>query len=388
MCMSITIKDKRKPRILMVIGQFYPIVGGAERQAQKLAKTLIRKGLSVTVATGRHHGLKKRGIVDGIPIFRTCIGKKYVYKFMFSLFCFLLRNRSKYDIIHIHQGLYPAFVGVLASRLLNKKSIIKIGNSGERFDLKVLAEMLPFGGAVAKYILHVDKVVAISDQIEQDLLNFGFNDEKILRIPNGVEIVNKPNSEQASNIRKKLHIPENTIIATFVGSIVPKKNVGRLIEAWEIIVARSDKPVKLIILGDGAQKDEITNLVELKKLREYVRLCGEVDNVEEYLAISDIFVLPSVVEGLSNALLEAMSHGLACAVSEIPGNIDLIKHERNGLLFPYDDINEMAKQILKLIDDEELREKLSSQALETIKQSYTLEKVADSYIDVYNALLV
>ena len=98
-------------------------------------------------------------------------------------------------------------------------------------------------------------------------------------------------------------------------------------------------------------------------------------------------MLPSVVEGLSNALLEAMSYGLACAVSEIPGNVDLIKHERNGLLFPHDDINEMAKQILRLIENEELREKLGSQALETIKQGYTLEKVADSYIDVYNALL-
>ena len=263
--MSITIKDKRKPRILMVIGQFYPIVGGAERQAQKLAKTLIRKGLSVTVATGRRHGLKKQEIIDGIPIFRTCIGKKYVYKFMFSLFWFLLRNWSRYDIIHIHQGLYPAFVGVLASRLLNKKSIVKIGNSGERFDLKILTEMLPFGGAVAKYILHVDKVVAISNQIERDLLDFGFKKEKILRIPNGVEIGNKPNREQASNIRKNLHIPENTIIVTFVGSIIPKKNVRRLIEAWDIVVAQSDRPVKLIILGDGAQRDEINILVELKK---------------------------------------------------------------------------------------------------------------------------
>lgn len=378
----------------MVIAQFYPIVGGAERQAQKLAKELIQRGFDVSVATGRYPGLKKSEVVDGIPVFRSRICgikrgnliKFGTYSFMLSLFWYLVKNRKKYDIVHIHQGLQPAFVGVLASRLLGKKSLIKIGNSAERFDLKILSQKPIFGPMMAKYTLNADKIIATSSQIEQDLLDFGFRSEQIVKIPNGVEYVSSPNESQIVTLKKKLEIPENTTIVTFVGRLLPKKNIRKLIEAWSIVVAQSNKKVKLLLLGEGEQRSEIENLVNSRSLEEYVELRGMVNNVGEYLTVSDVFVLPSVVEGLSNALLEAMAYGVACAVSNIPGNVDLIEDEENGLLFSPDNETEIAAQLLRLIENPGLRKKLAQKAREKIEQGYTLHKVADAYIRLYSEL--
>lgn len=375
----------------MVIAQFYPIVGGAERQAQKLAKKLIQRGFDVSVVTGRYPGLKKSEIIDGIPVFRTRIfgikrGNRIKfggYILLFSMFWYLIKNRKKYDIIHIHQGLHPAFIGVLASRLLGKKSLIKIGNSGERFDFKLLSQKPIFGPMMAKYILNADKIIAISSQIEQELLNFGFRLEQIIKIPNGVEEPSTYDKIQLSTLRKKLGIPQDACMVVFVGSLSPKKNIRKLIEAWGLVVAQSNKKIKLILLGEGEQRREIERLVNSKSLDEYVELKGKVNNVGEYLTVSDVFVLPSLVEGLSNALLEAMAYGVACAASSIPGNIDIIKHEQNGLLFSPEDETEIASQLLRLIGDSSLRERLGSKAVETIERKYTLDRVTEKYCELY-----
>jgi len=122
-------------KVLMVISQFYPIIGGAERQAQLLAKTLIKEGIRVQVVTGWWNlKTRRREIIDGIRVFRNfsfwgMFGIKGLrllgaLTYMISLAIYLLLHRIEYDIIHVHQVLYPAFMSVFVGKGLLKKHVL------------------------------------------------------------------------------------------------------------------------------------------------------------------------------------------------------------------------------------------------------------------------
>jgi glycosyltransferase involved in cell wall biosynthesis len=102
---------------------------------------------------------------------------------------------------------------------------------------------------------------------------------------------------------------------------------------------------------------------------------------------ADIFVLPSRAEGISNALLEAMAAGLPAVVSQIPGNVDVIEHEKNGLHFTVDDPHSLADSLLTVLTQADLRGQLGRQARQRVENDFSLNYVADRYIALYQTLL-
>ena len=221
-------------RIQMVIGQFYPIIGGAENQALNLSKSLIRKNISVSVVTLRKGNLRKFEYVKGIPVFRIfsprirCIGK-YIY--LVTFFLYLVKNRNNYDIIHIHQGLSPAFAAVLAGKILRKKTIIKIGNCSERFDIKILKNSYLIGRFMAAVLKKADAIIYINSEMKKELIKERFPRERLYYIPNGVdvEIYEPPKNEKEKQaMKEKLNLPLDKIVL-FVGTLYPKKNLEFLI---------------------------------------------------------------------------------------------------------------------------------------------------------------
>jgi len=377
-------------RIQMVIGQFYPIIGGAENQALNLSKSLIRKNISVSVVTLRKGNLKKFEYVKGIPVFRIfsprirCIGK-YIY--LLTFFLYLVKTRNKYDIIHIHQGLSPAFVAVLAGKVLRKKTIIKIGNCGERFDIKVLKSSYLIGRFMAAILKKANAIIYINSEMKKELIKERFPRERLYYIPNGVdvEIYEPPKNEKEKKaMKEKLNLPLDKIVL-FVGTLYPKKNLEFLIREWKGIVGLFPH-THLILLGEGPQREELLNLTEKLGIKENVHLIGEKKNVEEYLVAADIFLLPSLVEGLSNALLEAMASGLPCAVSDIPGNRDLIIDSRNGQLFNPLDGEKFKEIMIFLLKNKEFAYSMGRAARETVKE-YSFHKIVPRYLSVYSKLL-
>jgi len=377
-------------RIQMVSGQFYPIIGGAESQALNLSKSLVKKNIKVSVVTIRKKNLKKFEYVEGIPVFRIfsprirCIGK-YIY--LVTFFLYLVKTRNKYDIIHIHQGLSPAFAAVLAGKVLRKKTIIKIGNCGERFDIKVLKNSYLIGRFMAAILKKANAIIYINSEMKKELIKEGFSRERLYYIPNGVDIeIYAPpkNKKEKKAMKEKLNLPLGKIVL-FVGTLYPKKNLEFLIREWKEIV-RLLPYAHLILLGDGPQKEELLNLTEKLGVKENVHLIGEKKDVEEHLVAADLFVLPSLVEGLSNALLEAMASGLPCVVSNIPGNRDLIEDGKNGQLFTLSDGEKMKEVVIYLLKNEEFAYSMGREARETVEE-YSFHKVVPQYLNFYSKLL-
>ena len=141
-------------------------------------------------------------------------------------------------------------------------------------------------------------------------------------------------------------------------------------------------------MGEGPyeEKNKLTALRDELGLSGLVRFAGKVSNVKEYYDISDIFVLPSISEGLSNALLEAMSSGMAVVASNVGGNKEIIEDKKNGLLFEVGDKQDLAEKLSVLCNDKSLREELGMNARNKILKDYSIDIVTEKYIRLYNEI--
>jgi len=389
--------------ILMVISQFSPIVGGVERQAEILAQKLVEKGIHVTVLTGLWNRRSlKREVVNGVFVFRNfstsgLISSKQnrtfrligIVTYMMSLAFHLLSHAREFDLIHVHQVLYPAFISILIGKKVLKKPVIaKVSCSGLTSDI-VNLKRFPLGsfqlGCIVK---ELDSVISVNQEGMNEFRALGYPNDKIKNIPNGVRIPSQQNVRDAAGV----------VVLTMV-RLEKQKGIDVLLEAWSRTVGL-ERNLKLSIVGRGPHEDVLRDLAEELKVGDSVVFTGEVRNGESCLRQSDIFVLPSRAEGMSNALLEAMSLGLACVATNISGNLELLGEgaetriakgafevTSRGILVNPEDAEGLSKAIVCLARDRELRESLGGNARKHIEQYYSIDSIAERYIDLYRHLL-
>jgi glycosyltransferase involved in cell wall biosynthesis len=181
-----------------------------------------------------------------------------------------------------------------------------------------------------------------------------------------------------------------TLRLVFVGRLHRQKDLTTLLAAIAALNKRSvgAPPVaSLDILGDGPDRDRLEHEVDDRAIRSQVRFHGAVDDVASHLAAADVLVLPSRSEGISNALLEAMSASTPAIVSDIPGNVAVVTDGVDGFVFPAGDVVRLADLIQCLASDSESTQRAGRQARRRIESEYALPVVARRYVDLYERLL-
>ena len=374
-------------RILMVSTYFHPIVGGAERQALGLAKELIKAGHSVTVATCRFSGLSASEIVEGIQVHRAirpiARGPVYATSYLASLIAFLIRERRRYDLIHAHLlFLDAAAAGALRARV-RKPVVAKAACGGAHGDVARLKQT-PFGSLVFSGVRRADRIVATSRQVEQELVGHGVERRRIIQIPNGVDTERFRPAADRDAVRRAMRLTGRVVV--FVGRLHPQKGLTTLCEAWAVVAARCPDAT-LLMVGGGPQDAELKQLTGRLQLADRIRFCGEQRDVLPSLQAADLFVLPSLSEGLSNALLEAMACGLACVATRIGGNVDLVTDGETGLLVEPGHPQALAEAMIRVLDDEAARKRLGAAARLLVEGHYTMTAVSRQYLALYAELL-
>ncbi len=387
-------------KVLMVISQFHPIIGGAEKQAQLLAQTLVKKGIQVQVVTGWWtFRLPRKEMINGVQIFRNfsfwgMFGIKGLrplaaLTYMVTLGIFILLHRKEFDIVHVHQVLYPAFISVLTGKGILKKPVLaKNACSGKTSDIRCLKQY-PFGNFQLKFLIkNLDCLIGINREGINEFKAIGYPETKIQHIPNGV----------FPSLREKAQ--RNQILSAITTVRLDRqKGIDILLKSWAKVVAQ-EKRLKLLILGKGPLESELKKLATALGIVDCVEFIGLVSDPEEYLIKSDIFVLPSRAEGMSNALLEAMCIGLACIATNIDGNAELISEdskkevlfgefsiEKNGILINPEDIEGLYKAILFLTQSRKEGEDIGRRGQEFVRKNYSIDLVADKYIALYQSIL-
>ena len=373
--------------VLMVSTYFHPIASGAERQARALAGELLRRGHSVSVATCRVAGAAREEVVGGIRIHRviTPVGRGPVYAFSYvaSLLRFLIRSRHRYDLIHA-QLLFLDAVAAAQLRIHGRMPALAKAACGGSFGDVARLRQVAGGQAMLRQLYAFDGIVAPSRQVEDGLVGAGFQRARVVRIPNGVDADRFCPTTDRQRAKQSLGL-QGTIV-TFVGRLDPQKGLPALLEGWRT-VAESVAEAQLLVIGAGPEEGAAKRLAAQQGIAARVRFLGAQREVLPYLQASDAFVLPSLAEGMSNALLEAMACGLPCVASRIGGNEELIAHGVNGLLVQPGAPTALARALRSVLEDPGQASEMGTRARQTVQDRFAMGAVAERYLALYERLL-
>jgi glycosyltransferase involved in cell wall biosynthesis len=383
--------EHKQKKILMLIGLFYPCIGGAEQECQKVARKLRDRGHEVTILTQHREGLPASEIIDGIPVHRKIRGWHfYEITYMLSVFILLFRYRKSFDVICCF-GLY-LFVApaVIFSRLAGKKTIVRLESGGATGDL-LHAARLRQGSFVLACARRAEFFIALSSQIEEELRERGFPRSRILRIPNSVDTTlfcPAPAARESSS---------STV--SCIGRLTKEKGVAVFLKALHLMQGKAPR-LKAVIVGNGEQKASLQELAAEYKIGDQVTFTGELAGasaVVPYYRQSHVLVMPSYSEGMPLVLLEAMACGVPVIASRVGGIPEVLGmphtgepeaggywHAESGLLVQPGDAEALAAAILRLLNDSGLRQELAQKA-RARAEAYSLEHVVEQYRKLFTA---
>jgi glycosyltransferase involved in cell wall biosynthesis len=231
----------------------------------------------------------------------------------------------------------------------------------------------------------VERFVANSKDVAQSLVQSGISVGKISIVNEGVEIPVLPKPEERRNAREHWGMEDNEFLFGCVSVFVPEKGQRHLIEALPA-VRESHPEARLLLAGDGACRAELETLAKRLRQTEAVLFPGFVNNVAQVYAALDAFVFPSEFEGLGTALQAAMAVGLPCISTQRGALGEVADNERTALVVEPDG-KEFAAAMLRLINDEALRQRLGSAGRQEVEQRFSAGRMVENTIRVYEEVL-
>lgn len=363
-------------KILRVAGDLYPaFVGGIAIHAHEMSKMQASMGNEVTVYTSVWDDEPLEEVRDnyrifrfrGITIFRNPIAS--------SLFCRLLRERMKYDIIHAHSHLYSSTVFCALARMIGSSPLV-ITDHGLISQTAPMWLQKMYVPTVAKWAYDTaDSIICYTETERNQLISLGIHPEKISVIHNGVDT---DHFTPLMNIAPKKQI-------LWIGKYVPGKGVEYLLRGFQLF-SREYADYTLLMIGRGPQKDDCIKMIEDLGLKEKVILRDFVDNKDlpEIYQQSSIFVLPSLEEGVPRTILEAMACGVPVASTELPQLVKIVSG--CGLLFSPRDPEALDAALSTLISDPEIAQACGRQGREKAVSMYSWSDTVSKTLDLYSSL--
>jgi glycosyltransferase involved in cell wall biosynthesis len=368
-------------RATLVIQSFRPHVGGAELQLERLVPRLLERGVRTEIITRAMAGAPRIEPIPGSLVRRTPLaGESPLASLVYvaAALGHLVRRRSQIDLVHAHGALSPATIA-LGGRLLGLPCLVTVLGAGPNGDLARLARK-PLGRVRSRLMFRSAWFAALSDELRQELVARGVAPERILVLPNGVDLdtYRPAGDSERERLRERLGLPAGAFIGTFVGRLHPVKDVDTLLAAAARVPA-----LTLVVVGDGAERGRLQAEAGRLGLGARVKFLGQSSKVAEILRASDAFLLSTHGEGMSNALLEAMACGLPCLASGSAGGAAELLEAGRGLRLPAGDAEAWAAGIRRLLDEPGLGASLGGAAASFVAAELSLEAAADRLARAY-----
>ncbi len=240
----------------------------------------------------------------------------------------------------------------------------------------------------------VHRYIAVSRDLLQWLKHtVAIPEKKLRQIYNGVDAGKfspRQDDAQLGDLAPPGLLPENAVVVGTVGRLAEVKNQQLLIEAVGYLFTK--RPIlrgtlRLVLVGDGPLKLQLVDRVKQLGLSDVVWFSGDRNDVPVLMQLMDIFILPSLAEGISNTLLEAMASGLPVIATSVGGNVELKEEGVNGRLVPVNNVVAMADALAELVDDPTLRQSMGEKGLALVRTTFNWEKTVADYLAVYDTLL-
>ncbi len=340
-------------------------LGGTEVHTVELIKG-IRSEYDVLVAGPEGAGLS---LLEGNKIPHTKLPglTPFNVRLYKNLLTSIMRD-YKPDLVHIQGRYEPAF---FTKRAFPSTPVIitchGYGNSIALWDYKLTATT---GNRWA------DKIIAVCNNDKEVLVKLGLDPRKVTLIYNGV-----------SSIEDRKYLPQfDGLKIGTIASLIKRKGINYLIEAVELITKKF-RDVGLFIIGEGEERKRLESLVEKLKIKRHIFFLGGLPFARSYINNFDIFVLPSLFESLPVSIIEAYAEKKPVIASKVGGIPELVIDEETGILVPPKDSKALASAIERLIEDEQLRERLGENGYNRFIREFTFKVMVEKTRMVYKDIL-
>ncbi len=369
-------------RVLFLAESFHPVLGGGEAHLRRLGASLVASGDPATVVTRRSEpSWPVAEDVDGVRVRRvppSGPGRLGKYLMVPAALRALAREARHHEVLVVRGTRVLGLPALAAGRLLGLPVILQPEINGE-LDGSAFTWGKPWAGdgrgrlaralvrARNLWLRDAEALVAMSSRIRDEIRGAGVAAERVVRIPHGVDTTRfRPATpEEAAALRARLSLPGGTL-AVYTGRLLKGKGLDVLLDALAVVAA-DDAGLQLVLVGSGegqslSIEETLRRRAGQKPLEGRVRFAGRVDAVEDYLRAADLFVFPSLFEGLGVSLVEAAACGLPAVGSRTGGIVDVIEDGRSGLLVRPGDAAGLATALRSLAADPLRRAELGRRA--------------------------
>ncbi len=371
--------DAASKRRIRIAFMFAPVsFGGAERVCMMLLKSINRQEFDVVPILLTQPWESQNPVLNElrlqgfncheIPVAIQPTGDYFRIARCWKLLSKLFEEVS-FDLLHTH-GYYADMVGIPVARIKNIPSLSTchgfIANNRRWRTYNAINRIV---------LRFASGIVAVSADIKRDLVQSGIRHSKISVLANAVDIGENSGSSNARRLSNRAlnGFQQDEFVVGFVGRLSAEKGLVNFLKACEILV-RNGINLRPLIVGDGPQRMELEDLSRQLHLDKRVLFTGFQEDILQWHACMDVFVLPSLTEGTPMALLEAMASSLPVVASAVGGIPQVVTHGKTGLLFPAGNADEIANSILSIFRDSEMGRHLATNALVHMQETYGIDR--------------
>ena len=356
---------------------------GLEMLVVELCSRLDRRKYNISILCfyGCTPEFKDKLKNEGIPVY--VINRKGSFDITFFQKIIRLMKEQNIDIVHSNSGCF--FNATICAYIARAKGIVFTAH-GMPIETGIQAWIEDKIAAALS-----TKIVAVSDEIKDEMLRrFPSQKDKVLLLMNGVDTEQfsaEKNNEEIKSLKKLQNIPRNKKIIGTVGRLEKVKNYQMLIKSFAKLLEEGNEDLHLIFIGDGCERGALEKLVDDLDLEGSVSFIGEQADMEHLIPIIDIFVLSSLTEGTSVALLEAQSCGIPAVVTRVGGNERVIRDGYNGYLCEVHNVDEMSSKIGAFINNAGLMEVMKKNARSVVLDEFNIASMISSYENLYDMII-
>ena len=378
-------------RIVQVAPSFPPVIGGLENHVYSISIELVKRGHKVVVITSNDSEVAHKEFMSGIEVYRFPLFLPRLFRetwFMPSMISALSSLQA--DVIHAHG--YRCLSSCIALFLSKRKKVPFVltphGIFPKRNSFNGLLKFIFDYSLGNKLLKSSQKIIALTESNKLLILNAGAPKSNTVIVENGVDVTKYKEMFNSKMLKKKHGFLGPVLL--YVGRIAWHKNLEQIIRALPLI-KRQFNDVKCLIVGPDYENG-LANLLRLAKelgVEDSIVAKGAVSETQLHLyySIADAFILPSVYEGLSLSMLEAMANKVPILVRSSAGISSILTHGVNALVLGSNDPCEISSSVGLLLSNSELREKICQNAYNLILHKYTWKTVVDKLESIYKELI-
>jgi N-acetyl-alpha-D-glucosaminyl L-malate synthase BshA len=283
------------------------------------------------------------------------------------------------DLLHVHYAIPHAYAGYMAKKMLQEEGIfIPMVTTLHGTDITLVGNHPFYKTAVTFSINQSDVVTSVSQSLKDDTLRLFDIKKEIDVVPNFIDLSKYEHS--FTDCQRELMANEDEKIITHISNLRPVKRITDIIEVFDRIQKKIKS--KLILVGDGPEKDKAKALARSKGIYDKVLFLGNSSEIDKILCFSDLFLLPSEKESFGLAALEAMASGVPVISSNTGGLPEVNEHGVSGYLSDVGDVEDMAAKAIEILGNEETLRKFKKQA-RTVAARFETKNIVPLYEETY-----